>query len=135
MHALVDPLVVRSSWTFQQPVKAGSAAQALEAWLASIAACCPSPAGHVIGHIKACASLPAGGCIQGNVTSTRQPPHLELHEPAGTPLTRLDVTLNVLVVGLDREAAWRSARAVLDDVAARCGFTHSTSMLQSQGEH
>jgi hypothetical protein len=88
-----------------------------------------------MGHIKAYASLPAGGCIQGNATSTRQPPHVERHEPAGTALVRLEVTLNVLVVGLEHAAAGGQAIRALDDVATCHGFSHSTSILPTQGEH
>ncbi len=135
MHALVEPLVVHSTWTFRRPVESAPAVAALRDWLADIATASASPGGHVMGHIKAYAALPAGGCIHGNATSTRQPPQVELHEPAGTTLAELDVTLNVLVVGLERDAAGRQALQALDAVAARHGFTHSTSTLQSQGEH
>jgi hypothetical protein len=135
MRALVEPLVAHSSWTFRHPVEPAWAAGALRDWLAGIAAASASAGGHVLGHIKAYASLPAGGCIQGNATSTRQPPQVELHGPTGASLASLDVTLNVLVVGLEQGAACRQAIQALDAVAIRHGFTHSTSNPQSQGEH
>jgi hypothetical protein len=135
MHTLVEPLVAHSIWTFARPVEPASAAAAVGAWLAGVAAGCPAPGGHVMGHIKAYASLPAGGCIQGNATSTRQPPHVERHEPAGTALVRLDVTLNVLVVGLEHAVAGGQAMRALDAVATRHGFSHSTSIRPTQGEH
>lgn len=135
MRALLEPLVAQSSWVFRHPVAPALAAAALEAWLARLAVACASPSGHVMGHIKAYAPLPAGGGIQGNVTSTHQAPYVALHEPAGTALTRLEVTLNVLVVGLERDAADRLAIRSLDAVAARHGFIHSTSILPTQGEH
>ncbi len=135
MRALLEPLVAQSSWVYGRPVEPTLAAAAMAALLADIAAACASPGGHVMGHIKAYASLPAGGCIKGNATSTRQPPQVELHGSAGTTLAALEVTLNVLVVGLERDAADRLAIRSLDAVAARHGFTHSTSILPMQGEH
>ncbi len=135
MHALVDALVAHSIWTFARAVEPASAAGAVRAWLAGIAAGCPAPGGHVMGHIKAYAALPAGGCIEGHATSTRQAPHVELHQPTGTALTRLDVTLNVLVLGLEHAAAGWQANQALEEVASRHGFTHATSILPTQGEH
>lgn len=135
MNTRVEPLVACSRWAFGRPVEPAVAASALREWLAGIASGCASPGGHVMGHIKAYAALPAGGCIRGNATSTRQAPDVELHEPAAATLAALEITLNVLVVGLGPEAVRGQAIRALDAVAARYGFTHSTSAAQSQGEY
>ena len=126
----LQPLAMTCRWTFPGPVDPKACAQALGELLVAIASGCQSPSGYVMGHIKAYAPLPAGGYIRANATSARQPPDVELQAPAGamvTMVTGLDVTLNVLVVGLEPVACRRQVLRALDDVAARHGF--------KQGEH
>jgi hypothetical protein len=130
----LEPLAHTCRWTFRRPAEPATCAQALADLLAGIAADCQARSGHVIGHIKAYAPLPAGGFIRGNAVSARQAPDVELHEPAGSAVASIDVTLNVLVVGLERDDCRRRALSALDAVAARYGFDHSTPRLHSQGE-
>jgi len=118
----LQPLALTCHWTFQDPVPPQSCAQALGELLAGIASGCQAPSGHVLGHIKAYAPLRAGGFIRANATSARQPPDVEVHAPVEAPVTGLDVTLNVLVVGLEQATCRRQVLRALDDVAARHGF-------------
>ncbi|MCC7463209.1 MAG: hypothetical protein IT480_12190 [Gammaproteobacteria bacterium] len=133
-HGL-QPLALACRWTFRGPVEPKVCAQALGELLADIASACQAPSDHVIGHIKAYASLPAGGFIRGNATSARQAPDVEVQAPADAQVTDLDVTLNVLVVGQEPAACRRQVLGVLDAAAARHGFEHSILTLPSQGEH
>jgi len=120
-----EPFARTYRWTFHDPAAPASCAAALTEVLAALATTCQRAGRHVIGHIKALAALPSGGFIRGSAVSTRQAPDVELHEPATMPLTGIDVTLNVLVVGMDPVSCERQVRDALDAAAVRYGFEYS----------
>lgn len=121
-----EPLAQTFRWTFHRPAAPSSCALVLREVLAALAATCQRASWHLIGHIKAYAPLPSGGFIRANTVSARRAPDVELHEPVATALERIDVTLNVLIVGMPLAACRQYVRDALDAAATRHGFEYSS---------
>ncbi len=77
--------------------------------------CLRASPGAVVGHIKALALFPNQGYLRLSVVAPNIPASIEGQAPSGC--TSLELTLNVLVYGLDRSAIEQITEAASTEIA------------------
>lgn len=94
----LEPYAVVQHWRL--PEADGRWEAILSEYLQTIAQTCSTAGKCVIGHIKALAVFPEGGFFRVSVVAANIPASTQGSVPLGC--TGLDLTLNVLVYGLER---------------------------------
>ncbi len=110
----LEPYAVVQQWRL--PGADGHWEVILAQYLQALAQGCVQAApGAVIGHIKALALFPNQGYLRLSVVAPDIPASIEGQAPSGC--TSLELTLNVLVYGLERSAIEQITEAASNDMA------------------
>ncbi len=105
----------------------------LAEYLQTLAQRCAASGPAVIGHIKALALFPGGGYVRVSAVAPDIPASVEGKTPSGC--TELELTLNVLVYGLERAAIERITRETSAEMAERWKGSVSLESLSQAGQH
>lgn len=95
---ILEPYAVVQHWTLA--VAGGPWEKIIAAYLEELARRCQAAGRCVIGHIKALALFPGGKFLRVSSVAAHLPASVDGAVPPGC--TSLDLTLNVLVYGLER---------------------------------
>jgi hypothetical protein len=127
----LEPYAVIQHWHL--PDADGLWESILGEYLQGIAQHCNSAGKCVIGHIKALSTFSHQRYLRVSVVAANVPATLEGEVPAGC--TELELTLNVLVYGLERTAIEQITRETANEIASqRKGVIHHKNMNHA-GEH
>ena len=127
----LEPYAVQQHWRL--PGADGHWEAVLAGYLETLAQRCAAVGQTVIGHIKALALFDDGGYLRVSVVAAGRPATVEGSAPPGC--LELELTLNVLVYGLERATAEQITRAAADEIAAAWkGGVHHTDLSQA-GHH
>jgi len=111
---ILEPYAVSQHWNLRVD---GQWEIILGEYLETLARHCHEAGPCVVGHIKALALLPAGGYVQVSVVSPTAPASVKGSVPAG--VTELDLALNVVVYGLERDLLEHITRETAAHLSAR----------------
>jgi hypothetical protein len=112
---ILEPFSVVQRWTLPQTGLQPEAA--LKEYLEALARNCQAAGDCVIGHIKALALFPERGYLRVSVVAAHLPASIDGAAPPGC--TELEVTLNVLVYGLERERIEQITRHTAQSLAQK----------------
>ena len=123
----LEPLAAVCTWRLEGGQPAAAWAALLAQFLEQLARACAGTPGEsgppLIGHIKALATLPAGGYIRGSVLDTKHAPGVQTGGAFPETLTELSFTLNVLVYGLSYDDASALVEREAGRLAAELGVS------------
>ena len=127
----LEPYAVLQHWHL--PGADGRWEVILAEYLQALAQRCAASGPAVIGHIKALALFAEGGYLRVSVVAPKIPASVEGKAPSGC--TELELTLNVLVYGLERSAIERITRETATETAERWNGEISLKNLGQAGQH
>jgi hypothetical protein len=114
-HLTLEPFSVVQHWTL--PAGTAPPQVILAAYLETLARDLQAAGECVIGHIKALALFPHQGYLRLSVIAAHLPATIDGAAPPG--LAGLDLTLNVLVYGLEREQIAQIVQQVTHQMAEK----------------
>jgi hypothetical protein len=120
---LLEPLAARLRWQLPVGLRMSEWVELLRAYLDTLAARSTAAGPYVIGHIKALATLPAGGYLRGSSVSPAHPADVAAEGAWPADCAELDMTLNLIVYGLPFELARSIATRSAEEVALARGGT------------
>lgn len=127
---ILVPCAVVQSWHL--PDANGHWESILGEYLQTIAQRCISAGKCVIGHIKALSTFPDQSYLRISVVAANIPATVEGKAPAGC--IDLELTLNVLVYGLERTAIEQITRETAGEIANQMkGAVHQKNLGQAGG--
>lgn len=127
---MLEPYAVRQQWRL--PGQNPDWPAFLGEYLTALAQACTAAGAPVLGHIKALALFPNGGYFRISVVDARRPPTTEGALPAN--LSALDLTLNLIVYGLEAAALQR----ITTETGAQLAEKHHgevTEQIQTHSHH
>ena len=127
----LEPYTVVQHWHL--PDADGQWESILREYLQRIVQRCTAAGTCVIGHIKALSIFPDKTYVHVSVVAANIPASIEGKVPLGC--TELELTLNVLVYGLERTAIEQITRETANEIASqRKGAIHQKN-IDPAGEH
>lgn len=108
---MLEPYAVKQHW--QRSGAAPDWRAFLCEYLLALARACKTAGSPVLGHIKSLALFPDGGYFRASVVDDHLPPTTEGELPPDLP--SLDLTLNLIVYGLER----RVLQKITEETAQR----------------
>jgi hypothetical protein len=127
---IFQPYAAQVRFSADDTVPEGRWREYLAGFLENLALRCDVPGTSVIGHIKALGLFQDHRYLRASLVSTGHPADVEGNPP--DEFRQMDITLNVLVYGLDRTVIEALVGAVILEVDQ--GFPGSISLLPAKME-
>jgi hypothetical protein len=128
---ILEPYAVVQHWHL--PDAAGHWVSILGEYLQTIAKRCTSSGNCVVGHIKALVLFPDEGCLRISVIAANIPTSIEGEVPNGC--TDLELTLNVLIYGLERIVIEKIVYEITTEIADQRKGVVKFKILDQLGVH
>jgi hypothetical protein len=127
----LEPYAVVQRWRL--PGADGNWESILGQYLQSIAQRCSSTEKHVIGHIKALSIFSDESYLRVSVVAVNIPANIDGKAPSGC--TDLELTLNVLVYGLERTAVEQITWEAANEIASQWKGGVKQKEIYQTGKH
>ena len=134
MNLILEPLAAQINWTSHATIGMEKVGEIIRSFIESLAQQCAANENAVIGHIKGLSIFPEGGYLRCSAVSDKLPMDMEICSDSPKNVSKIPLSLNVIVYGLPHSTAKGILFATAGDIASQHNLSVALESISQPGQ-